>query len=263
MDAFLGKAAPLTQRGFDEVLGVLGVDAASLWSLMTVETRGFGFLRDRRPKILFERHIFHKRTQGRYSALHPDISSSLAGGYLGDAAEYQRLEKALALDHDAALDSASWGLGQIMGFNAPQLGYKNAQEMISQFLEGEDQQLQGTRRFIQSNQALAEALTARRWAKVAFFYNGRSYAKNEYDRKLDRYFTLYTLHGLPRIDVRTAQAWLTYLGYSPRGVDGLVGDGTRTATIAFQQDKGLAVTAELDAATLAELQRAAAGIPVH
>lgn len=82
-NSFLGKAAPLTQQGFNEVLKQIGGDAPSLWALLTVETCGFGFFPDRRPKILFERHIFHKRTKGRHSAAHPDISSSASGGYKG------------------------------------------------------------------------------------------------------------------------------------------------------------------------------------
>ena len=263
MTNFLGAAAPLTRQGFDEALRLLHVDAPSLWALMTVETRGFGFLPDRRPKILFERHIFHKRTGGRFSALHADISSSVAGGYIGGGAEYQRVARAMALDHDAALESASWGLGQIMGFNAPKLGYGTAEDMIGNFLQGEDQQLQGTLRFISANPALARAFAGKQWPKVAFFYNGASYAKNEYDKKLDRYFTLYTVKGTPSIDIRTAQAWLTYLGYSPRGVDGVIGDGTRTAIIAFQKEKGLPVTADLNDQTAIELERAAAGTPLH
>jgi hypothetical protein len=62
------------------VLDRLGVDQATLWSLLTVETRGFGFLPDQRPEILFERHIFHKHTGGRFSAGHPNISSPAVKG---------------------------------------------------------------------------------------------------------------------------------------------------------------------------------------
>ncbi|MBD8655693.1 DUF3380 domain-containing protein [Oxalobacteraceae sp. CFBP 13730] len=112
------EAAPLSQTGFDAVLDRLGVDQAALWSLLTVETRGFGFLPDWRPKILFERHIFHKRTGGRFGAGHPNISSPAGKRYLGDAAEYDRLAQAIELDRDAALESALWALGQVMGFNA-------------------------------------------------------------------------------------------------------------------------------------------------
>jgi len=105
-----GEAAPLSQTGFDAVLDRLGVDQTALWSLLTVETRGFGFLPDRRPKILFERHIFHKRTGGRFRTGHPNIRSPAGKGYLGDATEYDRLAQAIELDRDAAVESASWGV---------------------------------------------------------------------------------------------------------------------------------------------------------
>src|SRR4051794_34091262 len=109
---FMGKGTPITAQDFAGALAELNCDDASLWAVFTVETRGFGFLRDRRPQILFERHIFHKRTSGRFSAANPDISNPKPGGYHGGAAEYDRLAKAMALNQRAALESASWGLGQ-------------------------------------------------------------------------------------------------------------------------------------------------------
>jgi len=256
-DPFLGAAAPLSQQGFDEVLNRLGGDAPSLWALLTVETRGFGFLADRRPKILYERHVFHKRTQGRFSAAHPDVSSSLSGGYEGGAAEYARLARAISLDRQAAFESASWGLGQVMGFNAVKLRYVSAEEMVTRFVEGEDTQLEGALRFILDNPALESAFRKKNWTRVAFFYNGEAYAKNAYHIKLERYCDLYTVKGTPSIDIRSAQARLTYLGFNPRGVDGLLGDGTRMATIAFQKARGIPVTAELDDKTMDELKLAA------
>jgi hypothetical protein len=254
--AFVGKALPMTQNGFDNVLGQLGVDAASLWALVTVETKGFGFLADRRPKILFERHVFHNRTGGRFSASNPDISSSTPGGYSGGAAEYDRLARAMQLDRRAALESASWGLPQIMGFNASKLSYANAEAMVQAFIVDEDAQLDGARRFIMSNESLALALRQKQWARVAFFYNGKDYKKNAYDDKLLHYQQLYSIKGTPSIEIRTAQASLTYLGFDTRGVDGVVGDGTRTAAIAFQRAKGLHVSAELDEPTLTALKAA-------
>lgn len=256
MLVFRGNAAPLTEAAFDRTRQELGVDNRALWALMTVETRGFGFLPDRRPKILFERHVFHRRTAGRYGATHPDISASKAGGYEGGTAEYVRLARAISLDRQAALESASWGLGQIMGFNATGLGYASTEVMVDRFQEGEDEQLEGAQRFIAANPPLREAFSKKRWSRVAFFYNGANYARNEYDRKLEHYHDLYTLKGTPSITVRTAQAWLTFLGFDPRGVDGIVGDGTRTALIAFQKSRGLPVTAELDDPTFEQLRQA-------
>ncbi len=256
-DEFLGRAAPLTQQGFDEVSRRLGGEPPSLWSLVTVETRGFGFFPDRRPQILFERHIFHQRTAGRYSAKHPDISSSARGGYKGGPGEYARLARAVALDGRAAFESASWGLGQIMGFNAVKLRYPGAVEMVTQYLDSEDAQLDGVLRFMLDNPALEAAFVKRNWTKVAFYYNGRAYAENAYDKKLERSFDLYTIRGTPSIEVRAAQARLTYLGFNPQGVDGVLGNGTRVAVIAFQKARGMSVTAELDDSTMDELKQAA------
>jgi hypothetical protein len=258
MTTFRGGAAPLSSAGFSQAQQSLEADAQSLWALIAVETSGFGFLPDRRPKILFERHVFHRRTGGRYGAAHPDISAPAAGGYLGGAAEYARLEQAIGLDRQAALESVSWGLGQIMGYHAVGLGYPSAEAMVLDFCEGEDAQLAGTQRFISANPPLRQAFSQKKWNRVAFFYNGAGYAKNAYDRQLEHYHDLYKLKGTPSITVRMAQAWLTYLHYQPRGIDGILGAGTGTALIAFQKDMGLPVTAALDDATLERLRVAVA-----
>ncbi|HZP21674.1 MAG TPA: N-acetylmuramidase domain-containing protein [Bauldia sp.] len=258
-DEFIGKGAPLDQAGFDAAQAALGGDPESLWAILAVETRGFGFLADRRQKILFERHIFYKYTKGKFSAANPDISSPTAGGYSGGAAEYARLAKAIALDRDAALQSASWGLGQIMGFNAVGLNYSSAANMIATFKDGENAQLDGCARFINASSALKEAFVNRDWVKVAFFYNGKDYAKNKYDTKLQQHYDLYRLKGVPDIEVRAAQARLTYLGFDPGGIDGAAGKHTAMAVLAFQKTAGLPLTGDLDEATKAALV-AAAGV---
>lgn len=254
---FLGTARPLSRDGFDRTLQALGVEAASLWALLTVETRGFGYMPDRRPKILFERHIFHRRTQGRFDAKAPDVSSPAAGGYQGGTKEYARLQQALALERRAALESASWGLGQIMGFNAARVGYADAEAMVAAFCASEDQQLDAVARFITANPALLAAFQRRDWAKVAFFYNGKAYAERGYDLKLARYHDLYAGGAVPDIDVRQAQARLTYLGYDPGGVDGVLGNGCRVALIGFQKACGVSPAGgELDDPTRSRLETA-------
>jgi hypothetical protein len=254
---FTGSGKPMTQTGFDAAQNQLTVDAASLWAILSIETHGMGFLADRRPKILFERHIFHRRTQGRFDAAAPDLSAPSAGGYSGGAAEYARLIRATALDTRAALESASWGLGQIMGFHAPGLGYASVEDMVARFRDGEDAQLDGMRRFIAANVALHNALRDRKWSQVAFFYNGAAYAKNQYDQKLQRFYALYSQHEMPDLSVRAAQVRLTYLGYDPHGIDGAIGPGTRAALLAFQAAGHLAPTANLDQVTQQTLERAA------
>lgn len=177
-DSFTGTGRPLSQDGVERALAALDVEPAALWALVTVETRGFGFLPDRRLKLLFERHVFHARTRGRFAALAPDLSAPSAGGYAGGAAEYERLGRAIELDRVAALESASWGLPQIMGFNATTIGYGSAGEMIERFLEGEDHQLDGAARFLTRNAALWNAFRQKDWDVVARHYNGPAYAEH-------------------------------------------------------------------------------------
>jgi len=73
---FVGKGQPLTRAALNKALALLGLgfnDAAYIWTVVEVETagltQGFGFRVDRRPQILFERHMFGKYTNGRFEEL--------------------------------------------------------------------------------------------------------------------------------------------------------------------------------------------------
>src|SRR5215469_7380847 len=59
---FVGLSRPLSDQGMNSVRQSLSVGLAELWTVLQVETRGCGFLVDRRPVILFERHVFHAQT---------------------------------------------------------------------------------------------------------------------------------------------------------------------------------------------------------
>ena len=106
---FQGAGAPATREGIHTVLDKLNVKLPQLLAVVTVETSGCGCFADRRPAILFERHIFSKQTGGRFDGQHPDISNRTPGGYTHGSGEYNRLARAVELDRPAALKSASWG----------------------------------------------------------------------------------------------------------------------------------------------------------
>src|SRR4051794_26976898 len=93
---------PLSAEGVAAASDLLGVPSSVLWAVVTVETAGCGFLHDRRPVVLFERHEFRRRTASRFDASHPEISGP-AGGY-GPAGAHQhaRLASAIGLDRRAA-----------------------------------------------------------------------------------------------------------------------------------------------------------------
>jgi hypothetical protein len=73
---FAGDALPLSRERLTAAADLVGGDVNALWAAITVETLGCGFLPDRRPRILFERHIFSTRTNRHFDASHPHISGS-------------------------------------------------------------------------------------------------------------------------------------------------------------------------------------------
>jgi hypothetical protein len=253
---FEGKGRPLTADGLARARRLLGVDLATLWAVMTVETRGCGFLPSRRPVILFERHIFHRLTEGRFDRRAPDLSHPRAGGYGGSGeVQHERLARAVALDRRAALESTSWGLGQVMGFNARLAGYRSVETMVRAMTLGEDSQLKAMMGFIAGSD-LAATLRRKDWPAFAYRYNGVDYQRNRYDERLALAHARYAAGPLPSLNVRAAQMTLTFLGYNPGGVDGWFGTNTQAAVLRFQQAQGLTPNGRLDAATQAALTRA-------
>lgn len=182
--AFAGLGLPLDAEALAKASDKRDVRVAEIWAVLTVETCGCGFLSDRRPLILFERHIFHRETGGRFDAAAPDVSNPHPGGYGGPGGhQYDRLARAIGLDRRAALRSASWGIGQVMGFNAEIAGWPDVEAMVAAMCGSEAEQLRGLIGEIVHNR-LHWALRAHDWATFARGYNGPTYAKNQYDHRL-------------------------------------------------------------------------------
>lgn len=177
-------AGKLTNEGIARAAALIGVGAPEIKTVIAVEAAGDGFLADGRPKILFERHKFHSFTNGKYDDVAPRVSNAKAGGYEASTQEYNRLYIALQLDADAALQSASWGIGQIMGFNWKLCGERSLMGFIMGMHHNEDVQLALMVQFIKSVGADDE-LRRHDWLGFAKIYNGPAYARNQYDKKLE------------------------------------------------------------------------------
>jgi hypothetical protein len=266
-------AAPLSADGVQDAINTLGIDAATLWAMLHVETLGCGFLASRRPQILFERHIFSELTNGVWDATSPDVSNPVAGGYgLGGENQYARLGKAYSLNpadpadpsvptptRSAALASASWGLGQVLGKNAASVGFATIHDMVAAMVGSEDGQLQAVVGFIQTSN-LQAALQQQDWNTYAERYNGPNYAQNQYVQRLDQAYVLYQdATKLPDLCVRAGQLLLSLLGFNPSGIDGAIGPNTLTALHKFQSQQQLTLTTGIDADVLVTL---AAALPL-
>src|SRR5437762_3267032 len=143
---FQGPAIALSSDGMAIVAEALHVRNPEIWAVLAVETSSCGYLPDRRPQILFERHIFHRLTNGKYDD--GDTSDPTPGGYgARGAPQYDRLNRAILKDRAAAVQSASWGLGQIMGMNFEKAGFQDVEDMVAAMSDSEDRQLMAMANF--------------------------------------------------------------------------------------------------------------------
>jgi hypothetical protein len=250
-EEFTGRGEALSAAGLNAKATQIGVELRQIRAVIQVETSGSGFFVNRKPKILYERHWFSRFTKGKFDQSNPDVSSPDAGGYIGGPAEYGRLAKAIALDRTAALKSASWGIGQVMGFNFADGGFADVEAMVLAMMVSEDRQMEAMIGFIKVNK-IADALQNQRWLQVATVYNGSGKAE-EYGKKLAVAFDALGGAKSPDLRVRAAQLYLTYRGFDPHGVDGVNGKNTQNAIKAFQTQAGLPATGELDDTTFAKL----------
>ncbi|MBZ5876015.1 N-acetylmuramidase domain-containing protein [Chromohalobacter israelensis] len=195
-DALDGRPDPRHLRQMDLVNAAdrLGVDLAAVMAVNEIESRGNGLHHGGpyggEPVILFERHIMRRRlihygiAPMPYQRQRPDLVNDKPGGYVGGAREHDRLDDARDIHPESGLESASWGLFQIMGFHWQRLGYACAGAFADAMATSEGEQLEAFARFIEADTALHRALQRQDWADFAERYNGPAYAKNDYDTKL-------------------------------------------------------------------------------
>jgi hypothetical protein len=151
-----------------------------------VETGSRGpFDSEGRPTILFERHLFHRLTTGRFDN-QDDISNVIAGGYGNYSDQYPKLIRAYALDADSALKSCSWGAYQILGINWALCGggFNSVEDMVTAMRTGVQAHLKAFVEFVRCDRRMLPAIQAKDWAAFAKAYNGPNYAASGYDVKL-------------------------------------------------------------------------------
>ena len=183
----------LSKEQFVTEATLLGCETEVVMAVAKVESNGNGFQTDGQPKILFEGHIFWKQLlkagvnpekiqTGNEDILYPVWNPEKVRP-LYNMDQYQRLNKAKAINHGAALKSASWGAFQIMGFNYAACGYVSVDDFVAA-QANEFAQLQCFSNFIKANH-LNVNLVHLDWTGFALHYNGNGYAANHYDTKLE------------------------------------------------------------------------------
>jgi len=164
----------------------LGCTPKQVRAVATVESGRTAYDSQGRPKMLFERHLFHRLTEGKWSIA--SFSNPDNGGYKEDS--WEKLTQAACKDADAAFAAASWGRFQVLGTHWRALNYVSPIDLAYSTVTGEAAHYELLVRFIEANglktaiKALsADPETCRAFAKA---YNGPAYRDFDYHEKLAR-----------------------------------------------------------------------------
>lgn len=156
----------------------IGIDPCFIWAVASNESANKGFNADGTIIVRFEKHVFIRELKKRKAWSETiEAASKLTG------VRWATLNKAIALHHEAALCSASFGMFQIMGFNHGLCGFDSVFDFVQALQRGEEEQLQAFLAFIR-HENLIPAMKQHNYAGFAKRYNGRNYKQNNYDVKL-------------------------------------------------------------------------------
>lgn len=237
----------------------LNVEPAALLAVADVESAGVtewtvGGVKV--PAIRFEGHYFFRLLSAKDSGkLRQAVAAGLANPKAGAvknpssyAARYDLLERARKIDREAADESTSWGLGQVMGDHWQKLGYSSISELVKMAMSGVDGQIDLMSRYIKAF-GLADELQGRKWLSFALQYNGPAARKGGYEKKIAAAYKRYAIKGSPELVnqhrsaddpvVRQYQTKLKRLGFYKGPVDGCHGPMTTAAVKGFQKANGL------------------------
>lgn len=264
-----------------EAANTLDLEPASLLAVAEVESGGqaFALIAGRRePLIRFEGRYFDRRLTGDKQALAREkgLASPVAGAVVNPAtqeARWRMLEEAAAIDANAAYESTSWGLGQVMGAHWAWLSFASVEDLVEEARSGVVGQTRLMALYI-DKAGLAAALRDCDWDTFARGYNGPAYKQYGYDDKLAAAYIRYggTKAAPPRAGgsssapvllgrgsrgeaVTELQRSLVALGYA-LDADGAFGPATAEVVRRFQQEHGLPPDGIAGPATQAALDAA-------
>lgn len=241
-----------------------GLESAALLAVVETESAGVAYWKVgnfNKPAIRFEGHYFYDRIAPsrrdeavKLGLAHPD--AGVVKNPRSYAARYALLERARAFDENAALESTSWGLGQVMGSHWASLGYKSVKDFVATMntVEG---QVEAMLRFIKVNN-LIRHIRNKNWTAFAKAYNGPGYRKNDYHTKMADAYVRYSTGTIAQSDIssiRLMQTMLNAVGEYNLTVDGIKGDTTKTALMDFQLKNGLVADGVYGPLTRAELEK--------
>lgn len=201
-DFYFGTKLPtLSDADFIRAAKRLGLQStAAIRAVARVEGGGrSGFNKAGYLVVLPEAHIFNRITKSRWLNTYITVdgkryplattNQKLNVYPVSDATRYAMIVAMCARDEDAALQSVSWGMFQMMGFNYRIGGYSTVQQMLKAFGTGEGPHLDAFVSFCLANK-LDDEIRDKRFEAFAAVYNGPTH-KESYGSKLQTAYETY------------------------------------------------------------------------
>jgi len=169
----------------------IGVEPAALLAVAEIESAGHVYAkvvgRDE-PLIRWEGHYFYDRLKGtkRAQAVRSGLASPKAGKVKNPAsqsARWQIVARASKIDRNAALESISIGLGQVMGAHWSRLGFSSPSEMVDHARKGAAEQINLMVRYVEEF-GLVDELQRLDFEAFTRGYNGKGGVAKGYHARM-------------------------------------------------------------------------------
>lgn len=205
--------SPEIVREIAKVAKANGIELAALLAVVEVESSGQPYEQDGvTPRFLYERHVMYRELKKRRGEARADeaIRQNLARQSWNRAVQYKDqstsagrlalMKRAKAFDEECACRSASWGLGQTMGFHAESQGFKSAIDFVKWMTEGGvSAQITAMVKEIKKS-GLVDEINRHDWATFAYRYNGAGYKQNKYDERMAKAYAVWKAK-LPKMNL--------------------------------------------------------------
>jgi len=177
----------ITEAEYSALAKEFAITVADIKTVVAVESGGKGF-DEATGKLIIQ---FEPSWFKRNAPYTPSGKWSL-NKVEKQAREWECFNDAFSKNPEAAMESTSVGVMQVMGFHWKKLGFKSVGAMWDYAKESEYNQIRLGLLFIRANKKMFQALKDHVWSVFAYYYNGENYEQFQYDVKLAKAYKFLT-----------------------------------------------------------------------